>query len=180
MRLEPGLLGLDIDGVVADFTGAVEQWVYREHGIEPIPILDWDWFEHWPNGKAVWRDLWNRGCREEGLLRTCRPVPGAISGIHRLESLGWEVVYVTHRNDDFATDTMVWLDAQGLTPIVIHAKDKSVAGASLYVDDKPETVRDLLQGNHKAYLFAQPWNAKEQKKLPTFKNWNDVLLKVGG
>lgn len=177
-KLSPGVLGLDIDGVVADFTGAVERWVWKEHGIEPVPILTWDWFETWPNGKAVWKDLWNRGCRKEGLLRHCRPVPGAISGIRHLESLGWSIVYVTHRHDDFAADTVAWFNLHDIEPTIVHAKDKSVVGADLYVDDKADTVRELLAGNHKAFLFAQTWNRDWQFKLPTFRNWADLRRKM--
>lgn len=174
-------IGLDIDGVVADFNGAVNAWVYREHGVDASQYSQraWSWWREWPNGRKIWDDMWDRGCRKEGLLRQIRPVPGSVMGVHYLQSVGFNIVFVTHRRDEFAEDTLAWLNHNLFPTTVIHSEDKSVAGADLFVDDKPENVRDLLRRNYKAFLFAQDWNIDDQSKLPTFKNWHDLTHRVG-
>lgn len=172
------LLGCDIDGVVADFTGAVGEWVERTYGYKPIDPIDcWDWFLQYPDGKMVWRSVWNRGVRDEGLLLQCKPVDGALEGIQSLLDSGVDVEFVTHRHGDdeaIVEDTFQWLDWCGFGDLPVHfLENKWELGADIYVDDKPATIAELLHLGHNAALFTQPWNVNEP--LPRVDSWNALV-----
>jgi 5'-nucleotidase len=167
------ILGCDLDGVVADFATVANEWICETYGYEPVEPSYWDWFEQYPDGKMAWRSMWERA-NESGLFRRCPEVPGAVKGVKQLLDAGAEVVFVTHRNPRHAEHTVEWLIERGLPRNVAFLRDKSLLRADVYLDDKPETVAELLDLEYPTFLFDQPWN--RDWELPRVSSWNEFVF----
>lgn len=164
-------IGLDIDGVVADFPGAVERWVKNVYGYDPVPVDCWDWFMQWPDGKMVWRTLYERGVTQDEVFLDCVPIEGAINGVDWLIHEGYDLTFVTNRPENSMEQTAQWLIECGWYGVpILHTDDKSELGADLYIDDYGENVRALVAGGNEAWLFHQAWNA-EYDDLDRVMNW---------
>lgn len=171
------LLGIDLDGVVVDFTSSVNDWFYQNFGLEHLPPDSWDWFEgHGTAGSAAWKSLWTQGMDDELFLK-CKPVKGAVNGLVLLLDRGHQIIFVTHRPPHTAGQTVRWLQRHGLPTNVCHLRNKGILRADFYVDDKPETVKQLLADGHRAVLFQQPWNT-DDRHLPSTPSWQHLLVMI--
>jgi uncharacterized HAD superfamily protein len=173
-------IGVDIDGVVADFVSAANGWVSREYGILSIPATTWNWFEGYPGGAAKWAALWDKGIRQEKLLLTCAVIPGARHTVQRMMR-HHEVVFVTYRPEDVMDQTHTWLERNiGRGFELMRTDDKSEAKADLHIDDHPETVDALRRSGLRSVLFRQPWNRNWWTTLPSFNGWGDISMALDG
>lgn len=174
-------IGLDLDGVVADFVGAANKWFKAQSGHpEEIPADCWDWYLKYPGGVELGERLFVDAVNE-GLYMRCKPVPGALDGILMLVKAGHDVTFITYRQGDTAeADTRAWLRRWhfGYLPVVF-TKDKGSVEWELHLDDHPETVVDLrVRQGRSAVLFAQPWNVQLQNRVPTVRGWGDFLTRI--
>jgi uncharacterized HAD superfamily protein len=164
------LLGIDIDGVVADFDTMAKNWIQEAFGYPHVPSDQWNFFLNYPDGKMVKRSFW-ANVENAHLMLDCEPIPGAVESIQRLWDDGFDIQFVTHRGENLAEDTEEWLASLDLPTTVHYVEDKWTVGADVYLDDKPENVADILANEADAYLMAQPWNEHAQEHLPTVKSW---------
>lgn len=128
--------------------GKWSHWDYMQGNVSP---------EHWE-----W--LWTEGVKL-GLFRHGHLYPGTIKAIRRLAELG-DVVAITHRPKHAVHDTMAWLAYQNLPLSGLHilTNQEPKSGVKpechVYIDDKPENVRDLYHntGALLVCLMDRNWN----------------------
>jgi len=168
-------VGVDIDGVVADFHATADAWLREQTG-ESHPPTRWDWFRQYTDGAVLWDRFWDDAVRDKAVLTTCEPIAGAIPALLLLEELGHEVVFITHRWPEFAADTEWWLAERGIPFLVAYVADKSTVECDFYVDDKPENVVALRTAGKRAVLFGRPWNTAWD--LPRATSWLAVLAHI--
>ncbi|HEX9443998.1 MAG TPA: hypothetical protein VGA73_07750 [Candidatus Binatia bacterium] len=153
------LLGLDVDGVVADFLGPFLRFVEKKTGCAPIApetITDLSYKDHPVLTEAVMTeclaalaldaDFWS------GLDPLLAPpewrVLDALSRENRL-------VFITHRHEGEGRDirrvTADWLARHGVGNPVVHCtneyKSKLVEslGVDIFVDDRHENCQDVAE-----------------------------------
>lgn len=174
-------IGIDIDGVVADFVGAANKWFSVKSNHPPIPADCWDWYLKYPGGVELGDRLFVDAVNE-GLYLRCKPVPGALDALYVLRKANHDLTFITYRKGATAEkDTRAWLKRwhYGDVPVVF-TKDKGEVPWELHLDDHPETVVDLRSRGRSAVLFAQPWNEQLQNRVPTVRGWGDFLTRLDG
>ena len=169
-------LGIDLDGVLVDFTKSYNALVKAELGIDlPAVALTWDY--HLENGVTQQQSnqMWEiiESTPFHGMML---PLKGALENLERLNVLskqGNDIYFITSRTGHLAKFwTELWLKNHGMDlPTVLVTSDKGpvVKGLNLnvFVDDKPENNMDVLEAtgylsNHspgiRVYLPDHPYN----------------------
>jgi 5'-nucleotidase len=165
----PFVLGLDLDGVCADYTGGFRRFVAAERGVPtatlPDPV-DWDWTRcGWGIGsREEYLDLHDRAVRG-GLFRDLDPLVGVSAALWALSDAGIRIRVITHRlivsggHGPAAADTVTWLEQNDI-PFwdFCFVADKPDVGADLYLDDSPANIAAFRAAGLPAITFDQPYN----------------------
>jgi 5'(3')-deoxyribonucleotidase len=181
----PLRLGIDLDGVVADFNAG---WVSRynkdfsaELSQEAVQI--WDGLHrltHFQHMKDFW--AWARGKDGESIFRNLEPYEGALEALGRLHMAGHYVVIITSKPDWAIHDTLAWLaDRRVLTREVHLTDEKWAVPCDVYLDDAPHQLVRIHQVRPEALTcrFVRPWN----RPVPGVKdvaNWDEFVRIVEG
>ncbi|MBN1092858.1 hypothetical protein JKP75_09985 [Blastococcus sp. TML/M2B] len=163
------VLGLDLDGVCADYTGGFRAFVAGERGVDPATLpdpVDWDWTRcGWGIAtRAEYLDLHGRAVAA-GLFRDLAPLPGVSEQLWRLSEAGVRIRVITHRlvvsggHGAAAADTVTWLERHRIPfwDLCLMA-DKPEVGADLYLDDSPANLTAFAAAGRAALVFDQPYN----------------------
>jgi 5'(3')-deoxyribonucleotidase len=180
------ILGVDLDGVCADYTAALRDVVAAERGIEPasLPLQrSWD-FGEWGLGPAEFERLHQAAVLEHRVFRTMPPIAGAAEVLWRLSDAGVWIRIITHRlyvNWGHATavaDTVEWLD-QANIPYrdLCFLGAKPQVEADCYIEDAPHNVVALRDSGAHVIVFDQPYNADVPG--PRASTWREVEELVG-
>lgn len=175
-------LGIDVDGVLADFHSHHIPLIERITGIKLPPVSDtypdvWDY--HIAGGvtkaqeKLIWAEI-----KSTQMWASLNPLPGAIEALSRLNALrytGVESYFITSRSGRMAKFyTEMWLNFHGMSsPTVLISSDKGpvVSGLALdvFVDDRPENIQEVAYQapTTNLYLVDQPWNRDFESKQGT-------------
>lgn len=168
-------LGVDLDGVLANFTDSYARYLTKETGIEFPTSSDewpteWDWEIASGVTKAQAKMVWDTHILGKGsrFWLGLKSIDGAGTALRRLNELtreGHDVYFITHRMGDKAKlQTERWLYERGVNyPTVLLSGDKVPLIRSLeiewFIDDKPETVLAVANMmSWMVYLKAAPHN----------------------
>jgi 5'(3')-deoxyribonucleotidase len=162
------VLGVDLDGVCADFYRAMRTIVADWLGV-PETSLSRD-FEY---GLKAWgvRDLehYKRihryGVTQRQLFSKMDEIEGAGPALRRLAEDGVHVRIVTHRlfiphfHAEAVRQTVEWLDTHGIPYWdLCFVKDKVEVGADLYIEDSPGPIEALALQERPVVVFSNPTN----------------------
>lgn len=169
----PQVLGLDLDGVCADFMSMAAR---RLNDLTGLGLAHQD---------VRSRDLayeWGVDPREadevvfnDGPLvyRQLMPIEGFIDGYHALETAGYTIRFLTARHEGAGAATHDWLTYHlGVRPFDVRfgcSGDKS-RWCDILVDDDPDELRNAKH----PLLFAQPWN-EDEEAIPLVLDWPDLV-----
>jgi 5'(3')-deoxyribonucleotidase len=139
-------IGLDLDGVVADWHSSAVSLLntYKGHNLSTEDPPSWDYIER-EVGRVDWRWLWSEGITL-GLFSAIRPYPGELSQAVKLANLG-DIIVITARPKPAWFDTLRWLSVYEIGPpkeVIFTSTEEKEEGrfpeCDIYVDDKPENV----------------------------------------
>ena len=158
-------LGIDLDGVVADFNSG---WVARyneDFGTElPVDAVKaWDGipsFTHFRHMDEFWR--WARDHGGHSLFRHLETYPGAVESLRRLRRRRHEVVILTSKPNWAVPDTFAWIADHRIPTREVHIRpDKWRVPCDVYLDDAPHVVRRIHEARPEAVTcrFVRPWNS---------------------
>lgn len=158
------ILGIDIDGVLADFNQDYVKLINKMTGIE-FPALGEDYPDEWfycktayrkagydeakvsATGKAVWGAI----SSSKSFWLDLKPYPGAIKFLQWISLLKDDIYFMTSRPGATAKwQTEKWLKRNGFfgSPTVIITSEKGMTckavKADFYVDDKTENLQDVV------------------------------------
>lgn len=158
-------LGIDLDGVVADFNAGWIQLHRDEFGsdLHPEMVTTWDGLHElggFADMGAFWR--WARGNADRpSIFRHLDVYPDALDTLRALDRDGHDIVIVTTKPKWARTDTLRWLADHELPTAEVHmVYEKHRVACDMYLDDSPEVVPSLVRHRPDATVcrFVRPWN----------------------
>jgi len=163
----PFVFGVDLDGVVADYTAGFRQVVADDRGVDPDSLPDersWD-FHEWGLSIEEFNRLHRLAVADLRMLVTLPVVDGAADALWRLSDSGVWIRIVTHRlyvnwgHAAAIADTVTWLDEQRIPyRDICFLGAKPEVEADCYVDDAPHNVEELRAEGNDVIVFDQPYN----------------------
>ncbi len=183
---DPIVLGVDLDGVCADYEGAFRASVARQlsrdtESLPPQTVMDA--YSQWGLSFDAFEEAHRRAVLEDRMFRHMQPLPGVSEALWELSDLGVWIRIITHRlifnwaHETSAADTAAWLD-QHRIPYrdLCFIGDKPNVGADIYVDDSPGNIISLRDAGKTAIVFDQPYN--RDLPAPRATSWDDVVATV--
>lgn len=161
-------IGIDIDGVLYPWTDAANEAVIARFGVaDPGPHRYWGWLKE-QLAPDQWAWLWTDDGSYAAFSRMGLTYPGVVEAFLPLLKRH-EVHFVTHR-DPRRTAVLTSLFLQfhfhahpwaGLHVVQNGTPKHRLADWDAFVDDKPETVENMLRHTG-ARVFApvRPWNGE--------------------
>ncbi len=184
MKIAPGEIGFDIDGVVADTMEAFIRLAARDFAIlvRPEQITDFMVEECLDMDPQVVEIIFNRLMKsplEEGL----QPISDALPVLQFLAEQA-PLSFITARPDP--APIAAWLEKHLGRRVFSQARlvatgdhDGKVAfirelGLRYFIDDRPQTCRQLAaETDITPIVFSQPWN-RGRHSLASVENWIEV------
>jgi 5'(3')-deoxyribonucleotidase len=163
-------VGVDIDGVLADFNSAFIALIVKHTGKDlfpprPFDIPIWNYPQHFGYTDAEVNECFDLVKKDSMFWLNLRPYAGTYDV---LRGLYFDYLYfITDRPGvDTKYQSEEWLKEHGLedTPTVLVSPNKGLLAKCLkldyYIDDKVENCIDVLQQSPdtKCYMQARTWN----------------------
>ncbi len=176
------VLGVDLDGVVADFYGGMRpiaaEWLgVPIDALTPTPGYGLDEWNLATVG--TYDDLHRFAVTQRNLFRELPAVPGAASVLRRLSRRMIRIRIITHRlfikyaHEMAVQQTVAWLEHHGVPYWdLCFMKDKAAVGADLYIEDSPMNVQALRADGHPTIVFSNASNTALEG--PRADSWDDV------
>lgn len=188
----PFVLGVDVDGVLADYDGAMRDHTSKFLGVDrgSIPVTDqWSLVQSgWPfESEHQFLDIHRRAVTEKRMFLTMDPVDGAADALKYLSDNDVHIRIITFRlvvkgaHQTAVADTAAFLDLHNIPyRDLCFLKDKAaLAGETdLLIDDAPHNVDAVRKasGEDAAMVFDQPYN-RHVGGLRA-RSWADVVDEV--
>jgi 5'(3')-deoxyribonucleotidase len=164
------VLGIDLDGVCADFCGGLRplaaEWlgVRAESLTEEVTsgLPEWG-IDRAPGGYEAFHRF---AIGQRALFRSLMPVPGAGPVLRRLTyEHDVRIRVITQRlcakylHQIAIRQTAEWLDSHDIPYWdLCFIQDKSAVGADLYLEDSPESIGELRAAGRRVVVFTNATN----------------------
>jgi len=158
-------LGIDLDGVVADFNAGWIRLHNDEFGGQLTPELVTMWnglhrLAGFDDMDGFW--LWARSNEDRpSIFRHLDLLPDALPTLQALDSAGHNVVIISAKPEWAVHETMHWLADNEIPTREVHLTyDKHLVECDVYLDDAPSVLPDLVKHHPDAVVcrFVRPWN----------------------
>lgn len=177
-------LGIDVDGVLADFATAYGRLLIDITGRNLLPegwdIADnpnWPTTWYWEREAGYTKDeenlVWKQGIYSTNTFwENLEPLPTAVASLERLLDLqkeGHDIYFLTHRSGKrakYQTETFLVGNGMRFPTVLLTGTDKTPLinglGLNFFIDDKPTTVADVAEKCKVKHLFlkAAPYNTE--------------------
>lgn len=156
-------LGIDLDGVVADFNAGWMRRYNAEYGTELVPemVKTWDVFPSLTRFKSnaeFWE--WARNGDGPGLFRDLPVFPEAVDSLMRL-SVNHKIVIITTKPRWADAETFAWIAESGVPTREVHITGRKwEVNCDVYLDDGPHNLESLAVKRPDRIIcrFIRPWN----------------------
>jgi 5'(3')-deoxyribonucleotidase len=194
------VLGVDLDGVVADFYAGLRiiaaEWLdVPMEELSPnvsFGLTEWK-VDQAPGGYEA---LHRFAVTQRQLFKQLKPINGAPATLRRLSAKNVRIRIITHRlftkyfHQQAVGQTIEWLDHHDIPYWdLCFMKDKAAVGADLYIEDTPANVEQLRGEGHHTIVFsnstnthlapprAGSWEGIERLVLDAQAEWNRATKK---
>jgi len=175
------VLGVDLDGVCADYTSAFRAVVAAEWDVPEDSLtteVSWDFVE-WGLDRDRFLDLHRAGVQQHRMFRDMPAIEGASDALWRLSVAGVWLRIITHRlvtnwgHQTIVSDTVEWLDLRRIPyRDLCFLGRKPEAQADAYVEDAPHNIEALRASGNTVIVFDQPYN--RDLPGPRARTWEEV------
>lgn len=172
---------VDMDGVIADFSGRLHVIWQERHADQPLKILDRKHFyvggyEGSETGKRVQKIL-----HEPGFFNSLAPIEGAFSALYAMIEKGHEVFIVTSAGISYPygpTEKFEWVERHlhryFLTHLIITPAKFTIRG-DILIDDKPEIYRESdAEWEHVLYDASYNQSVTGKRRI-NWDNWQNII-----
>ena len=180
------IFGVDLDGVVGDFTFRLREILAGIRGVDPasLPLeRSWD-FNEWGLGPDEYATHHRAAVMEHDLFATMPVMPGATEALWRLSDAGIWIRIITHRlyvhwgHSKAIADTAAWLDMHRIPyRDLCFLGDKPQVEADAYIDDAAHNIAARRAAGNTVLVFDQPYN--RGLAGPRAHDWTEVEAIVG-
>ena len=180
------ILGVDLDGVVGDFYGAMRliaaEWLNKDpesltrevtYGLEEWGITEYGDYDR----------LHRFAVTQRNLFRDMKPLEDAPSTLRKLSRRGIRIRIITHRlfikhfHKTTITQTVDWLDYWDIPYWdICFMNDKGAVGAHVYIDDAPSNVKSLREQGCYTIVFTNSTN--RDLGGPRVDTWKEAELLI--
>ncbi len=182
-KFDKFVLGLDLDGCVADFLQSMRE-VFAEWSGQPIETLHPSpryGFPEWDLDMVQYRRLHRFAVTQHDLFAKMQPVAGAPQALRRLSAEGVHIRIATHRlfipyfHEPAASQTIRWLELHGIPyRDLCLIEDKAAVRADVFVEDSAGNIARLQAHGVDVLCFTNPSNVSEQVTAPRAVNWTEA------
>ncbi|HWR00777.1 MAG TPA: hypothetical protein VN371_02855 [Chlorobaculum sp.] len=176
------VIGVDLDGVCADFYGRMRQIAaeWFERPIEELPVDVSYGLSEWGIADSNHYDSLHRfAVTQRELFSSMEMVPGARKYLRLLSDEGYRIRIITHRlfihyfHATAVQQTVNWLDSHGIPYWdLCFMKEKSQVGADIYIEDTPANVDQLRNKGLYTICFGNSTNRHMAE--PRADSWQEV------
>ena len=157
-------LGIDLDGVVANFTQGWMDFYNREFGTELVFEDSQRWGDlvdltHFEDIDEFWE--WASDLDGHSVFWYLDPFPGAVEAVRSLVDAGHEIVILTTKPDFAVDDAYHWIELHRIPAAEVHIlEDKWIVDCEVYLDDGPHILPGLVEKrpNRVVCRYVRPWN----------------------
>ena len=182
---KPIVIGVDLDGVCADFYGHMRgltaEWFERP--LDQLPEDVSYGLLEWGVTPETYSSLHRWAVSGRNLFREVPMIHGARRVLRQLSSEGYHIRIITHRlfiayfHAMAVQQTIEWLDHHGIPySDLCFMKEKDQVGAGIYVEDNPGAVLNLRKAGLTAICFANSTN--KEIGPPRAADWDEVYTLV--
>ncbi len=167
MSVKGLIVGVDLDGVCADFYGRMREITaeWFECTVEDLPESVSYGLTEWGVRPDKYESLHRFAVLQRSLFETSPMIPGARKYLRRLSDEGARIRIITHRLFVFyfhkaaVSQTVGWLDHHGIPYVdLCFMKEKDQVGAHIYIEDSPGNVESLRERGHPVICFGNSTN----------------------
>lgn len=162
------IFGVDLDGVVGDFYGAVRKiaadWLNKPlESLTPevsFGLSEWGLDEY-----GGYDRLHRFAVVQRNIFRDMEPIEHAPAILRKLSNQGIRIRIITHRlflkysHKASITQTVDWLEKHDIPYWdICFMNDKGAVGAHIYIDDAPDNINNLRKLGCKTIVFSNSTN----------------------
>jgi len=183
-KIDPALIGFDIDGVVADTGRAFIRIAGEEYGLSNISLDDITSFEVMDCldvDQVIIEEIFTL-LLDDPLHAGLQPMEDAISVLHRFSEKA-PLTFVTARphKNPIARWLKHFLNPaafENMRLVAMGEHDKKTSyikdlGLEYFVDDRLQTCKKLASEGINPLVYNQPWN-RNGHNLPTVNDWRSI------
>lgn len=185
------VIGIDMDGVLADFNESFIRRVVQVTGEDKFPprpfdIPCWQYPRHFGYSEKQESKVWEGIAADHFFWRNLKDMPGAREFLLSLRDVRrHDYYFITSRPGKTAKrQSEEWLIAREVErPTVIVSSQKGLCckalGVNLYIDDYEKNCADVRAlGSTQTFMLAQPWNQAmdEVTRVPTLDSFLEVII----
>jgi 5'(3')-deoxyribonucleotidase len=157
-------LGIDLDGVVANFTKGWMAFYNEQFDTELVEADSKNWGDlvnltHFRDIDEFW--AWSSDLDGRSVFWHLEPFPGAVEALRDLSEVGHAIVIVTTKPTFAVDDTHEWINRHDIPTEEIHIlEDKWLVDCDVYLDDGPHVLPGLVQHRPESTVcrYVRPWN----------------------
>ncbi len=163
------VLGVDLDGVCADFYGRMREIVAEWKGVDRSDLSD-DFkygLEAWGVDREAkeYPRIHRFAVTQRDLFKTMAPIGGSSQALQRLSTEGVHIRIITHRlfipffHRVAVAQTVEWLDYYGIPySDLCFMEDKGLVDADVYIEDTEKNIRALEECRRTVITYTNPTN----------------------
>lgn len=178
------VLGVDLDGVCADFYPMLREVFAEWRGVPAESLPEEFGFDlaEWGAEPGEYQRVHHFAVTQRDLFGRLGVVPGAPQALRRLSGDGVRIRIITHRlyvaktHVAAVSQTVAWLDYHAIPYWdLCFMGDKARVEADLYVDDSPANITSLQAVGRPVIAFTAPPN-RRMTPAPELRadNWEEV------